>query len=92
MPRFEMVRFEWNIPGFQQLRREPGVRRDLEGRGQAVLAACGGEARGYRMSSHPGAPHPQGRWQVAVFTATPRAMVSNARHNTLVRNFGAARG
>lgn len=74
-----------------KLRREPGVRADLERRGRAVLARCG-EANGYMMSSVQGARSPQGRWRVSVFTANARAMVDNRRHNTLVRNFGAASG
>ncbi|MFI9507570.1 hypothetical protein [Nocardia sp. NPDC052566] len=86
------VRLVWKRDGLYELRRQPGVIRDLERRGRAVLAAVGGEAAGYMMSSSQGARNPQGRWRVAVFTATARAMRSNARHNTLVRNFGAARG
>ncbi|MBF6189426.1 hypothetical protein [Nocardia farcinica] len=74
-----------------QLRREPGVRADLERRGRAVLSRCG-EAAGYMMTSGQGAKRPQGRWRVAVFTANVTAMVDNRRHNTLVRAFGAARG
>lgn len=73
------------------LRREPGVRADLERRGRAVLRQCG-EANGYMMSSRQGAKRPQGRWRISVFTSNVTAMVDNRRHNTLVRAFGAARG
>lgn len=74
-----------------QLRREPGVRADLERRGRAVLRQCG-EANGYMMSSSQGQKAPQGRWRVSVFTSNAMAMVDNRRHDTLVRAFGAARG
>lgn len=81
-----------NNQALYDLRRAPGVRADLERRGRAVLEACGGTAKGFMMSSFQGARKPQGRWHVQVFTATPRAMASNMKHNTLVRGFGAARG
>lgn len=82
----------WNVDAFHDIRTSPGVRADLERRGRAVLQACGGTAAGYAMSSYLGSKRPQGRWQISIYTATPRAMASNAKHNTLVRNFGAARG
>lgn len=75
-----------------KLRSEPGVIAELERRGGAILRRCGGERAGYMMASRQGKKKPQGRWQVTVFTATAEAMVDNQRHNTLVRNFGAARG
>lgn len=81
-----------NNRALYDLRRAPGVRADLERRGRAVLEACGGTAKGYMMSSFQGAKHPQGRWHVNVFTATPYAMASNMKHQTLVRAFKAARG
>ncbi|WP_280331486.1 hypothetical protein [Nocardia wallacei] len=73
-----------------ELRSEPGVRAELERRGQAILDAVGGEAAGYMMSSSQGARKPQGRWRVAVFTATWEAMHDNAKNNTLITNFGVA--
>lgn len=85
-------RIEWNIPGFHELRSAPGVVADLEARGQAVLEACGGEAAGYVMTSEQGAANPQGRWQVSVIAASEDARIQNGQENTLVRNFGAARG
>jgi hypothetical protein len=85
-------RIEWKPGAFYELRRAAGVRRDLEARGRAVLEACGGEAAGYVMTSEQGSRDPQGRWQVSVIAATEEARIDNGRHNTLVRNFGAARG
>ncbi|UGT65328.1 hypothetical protein LTT66_18330 [Nocardia gipuzkoensis] len=85
-------RIEWNLDAFYKLRSAPGVVRDLEARGRAVLEACGGEAAGYVMTSEQGDRSPQGRWQVSVIAATEEARIDNGRHNTLVRNFGAARG
>lgn len=86
------LKIDWNLAGFHEIRQAPGVRADLERRGKAVLDACGGTAGGYAMSSHQGAASPEGRWRVVVYAATIRAKYSNARHNTLVRNFGAGRG
>lgn len=86
------VEITWNLAAFKEIRRSPGVRADLERRGRQVLDACGGEAEGYGMTSHQGDARPEGRWQIEVFTKTPEAMVENARDNTLVRNFKAARG
>ncbi|MBF6133509.1 hypothetical protein IU501_10910 [Nocardia otitidiscaviarum] len=86
------VRLEIKRGALYDIRRAPRVRAELERRGAAVLAACGGEAAGYMMSSSQGAKNPQGRWRVAVFTATADAMVDNMRHQRLVRAFGAARG
>ncbi|MGW4090041.1 hypothetical protein [Nocardia sp. NPDC004750] len=75
-----------------EVRREPKVRQDLTRRAAAVQDACGGPAAGYLMSSFQGEKKPQGRWRAAVFTANIEAMLDNRRNNTLVRNFGAARG
>ncbi|WP_342800974.1 hypothetical protein [Nocardia sp. No.11] len=75
-----------------EIRRAPGVQRDLERRARKVLAAAGGEAAGYMMSTTQGEKKPQGRWRAAVFTSNFKAIKDNARNNTLVRNFGAARG
>lgn len=86
------VRIDWNIDGFEEIRRSSGVVADLERRGAAILAGCGGEAEGYGMEVHQGAASPQGRARVTVFADTEEARVENARDNTLVRNFGRARG
>lgn len=86
------VRIEIKRGALYDLRREPGVRQDCERRARAVLQAAGGEAAGYMMSSSQGAKRPQGRWRAAVFTSNFDAILDNARNNTLVRAFGAARG
>lgn len=86
------VRIKWNIPGWKKLRSEPGVRADLERRGNAVLRAAGGVAAGYEMSSRQGAAKPQGRWRVSVAAVTPRAKRSNVKRNTLIRALEAGRG
>jgi hypothetical protein len=85
-------RIEWNPNAFYEMRRAPGVIRELERRGRAVLNACGGEAAGYVMTSEQGDRSPQGRWQVSVIAATEEARIDNGRNQTLIRNFGAARG
>lgn len=85
------TRLEINAGALYELRSEPGVKADLERRGRAILAACGGEDAGYDMGSEQGARRPQGRWRVGVFTRTEDAKQDNAEHNTLVRNLSAGR-
>lgn len=86
------MKIVWKPDGLYNLRSAPGVKADLTGRAERLAAACGGSAAGYETSSQQGAKRPQGRWRATVVTATPRAMVSNAKHNTLIRNLGAAGG
>ncbi|WP_040815053.1 hypothetical protein [Nocardia concava] len=81
-----------NNAGLYDVRQQPRVRVDLMRRAEAVAAAAGGREAGYLVNSDQGEKNPQGRWRATVYTATARAMVSNAKHNILVRAFGAARG
>lgn len=92
MSSVSRVRLVMKPGALYEIRRAPGVQADLQRRARKVLEAVGGEAAGYMMSSTQGRKNPQGRWRASVFTATPKAMRQNARDNTLVRNFGAARG
>lgn len=80
-----MVRVKHHIGAYHQLRSAPGVVGRLESEGRRTLSAAGGRVAGYDMGSQQGAKRPQGRWRVAVVTATRKAMRDNARNNTLLR-------
>lgn len=86
------VSIEWNLDAFEEFRSGPPMQAELRRRGRAILDGCGGEAEGYGMEGHHSADSPQGRYRVTVFADTEEARVENARDNTLVRNFGRARG
>lgn len=47
---------------------------------------------GFEYSSQQGARNPQGRWRAIVYAATPKAMVKNAKENTLVTVLGSVKG
>lgn len=83
------VKVKHHLRGYYELRRAPGVVKDLEARGARMKRKCG---EGYEMSSQQGARRPQGRWRVAVFTQTNRAKRDNAKHATLLRSIDSARG
>src|SRR5699024_4288709 len=85
------VRVKWNINGFYDLRRAPGVVADLERRGRAIQDAAGGESEGYLMSSRQGAKNPQGRWRVGIAAALYPARRENTKHNTLLKALDAGR-
>lgn len=78
------MRIKWSIPDFIALRHEPGVVADIDSRASRVAAAAGD---GYEASSYGGAQRHRG----SVMTKTPRAMVSNAKHNTLLKALDAGR-
>lgn len=77
-------RIKWNRPGFEDLRRSPGVEGDLRRRAEAIAAACGD---GYVAESGQGAT----RARAAVITATGKAIRDNATRNTILRNLGQGR-
>lgn len=78
------MRIKWNIKGFEELRRAPGVAADVDSRAARVASAAGD---GYESSPYEG----KSRHRASVFTQTPRAMVDNAKHNTLLRAIDAGR-
>lgn len=83
------VRFKWNIPGFYQLRSEPGVVAYLETYAQQVADRANEMGQGtYAVGSVQGMKRPQGRWRTSVITADARAMANNAKNNTLIKALG----
>jgi len=87
-----LTRVVHKINGYYALRSQPGVRAYLETLGQRVHADVGGDSAGYRLDSRQGARNPQGRWRVTVAAVSYEARLANARHHTLLRAMGAARG
>lgn len=85
------VTVKMNIPGFYQLRREPGVVADLVARGKRVQSVASSDGGTYVMGSRQGAKRPQGRWRVDVATGDYRTRVKNRKHNSLMRGLNAAR-
>ncbi len=78
------MKIKWNLPAFEEIRRLPAVRRDLEQRAEDIADACGD---GYVAESGEG----KTRSRAAVITATPRAMRDNAKNNTIIKNVEAGR-
>lgn len=81
-----------HIRGYQELRRAPGVRADLEARARRVFEAVGGTSAGYEMSSRQGAARPQGRWRTSVAAVSWRARRAEVKQQRLLRAIDAARG
>ena len=86
------MKIKWNVQGFYDLRREPGVQADLELRAEAIADAASSAGRGrYETSSVQGKKKPQGRWRTTVITADAKAQAETARHQTLHRSIDAGR-
>lgn len=79
-----MPRIKWNMRGFEQLRRDPGVAADIDRRARRIAAAAGD---GYEASPYEG----KSRHRASVITATHKARLDNARHNTLLGAMDAGR-
>jgi len=82
------IRIKWNNKAFYELRASPGVRQELERRGNSVVDAANAtlpEGEGYQISSSQRPRKPQGRWFVQVYAASRHAKHSDALNNTLLR-------
>lgn len=92
------------MPSSVQMKYRPGALYDLrrlaqvvdllETKGQSITDDANqtlDEGEGYRLSSRQGRRRPQGRWAVRIYTASPHARYSNAKHNTLVRLLNSAK-
>lgn len=72
-----------NLAAIEALKTDPKVLADLKRRADAIKAKCG---EGYESAVDAGSnPH------AAVYTYTAKAMRSNAKHNTLIKNLDAGR-
>nr|DAW17870.1 MAG TPA: type I neck protein [Caudoviricetes sp.] len=69
-----------------EIRRDPGVVAELESVAQEVADRANSSGEGtYAVGSQQGRKNPQGRWRASVVTADAKAMVDNAKRNTLIR-------
>lgn len=83
------MRIDWNVKGFYDLRRDPGVVAELDRHAERICARANAMGKGtYATGSRQGMMRPQGRWRASVVTADARAMIDNARHQTLARALG----
>lgn len=83
------MRIDWNVKGFYDLRRSPGVVAELDRHAERVCARANAMGKGtYATGSRQGRTVKQGRWRASVVTADARAMIDNARHQTLARALG----
>lgn len=79
---------KFNQKGFRQLRKEPGVRRDLLKRAERIAAAAGGQDMGYKVTPLD-LEDPRGAVSVM---ATGKAARHNRKHNSLIKSMKAGRG
>lgn len=81
------MRIVFHKEAFYELRRDPGVVAELEGHAERIAAAANARGKGlYAVGSRQGMRRPQGRWRASVVTADARAMIDNAKYNTLARS------
>lgn len=79
------VRIKWRFKAFEEIRRDPAVRRELSERADRIAEAAG---PGYVAE---GPEHGRTRDRAAVVTETAAAMVDNARNQTLLHSLDAGR-
>lgn len=80
------VRIDWNKQALWGERRSPALIAIEEEAAQKVADKANSIGKGtYIVGSRQGAKRPQGRHRTSVATGDARAMVNNAKHNTLIR-------
>ena len=79
------VKIRWNIDAFRQIRLEPKVAADVHDRAERVAAAAGGGYEAFPTAN------PRNRARAAVVTTSRRAMLDNARNQTLLRSLQAGK-
>lgn len=78
-----MARIKWNIKGFQQLRRSPGIKARLKKEADQVRDASGS---GYVTQTGEG----KTRSRAAVITGDHESARDNSDNNTLLKNLKGA--
>lgn len=82
------MRIDWNFHGFDQLRTCPQIVSQVDELAEKITDRAG---RGFDWASSVRTGKRGGkRHRAIVFTDTPRAMVVNARDNTLLKALGGA--
>lgn len=79
------MKIVWNVKGFETLKRDPGVQRDIVRRANAIAKQAGD---GYIVLEPTQRPK---RDRAAILTGTRAARRDNARNMTLVKALGAGR-
>lgn len=79
------MRIDWLMSGFEQVRNDPVLRTQIDGYCERFAERAG---RGFDWKAEFRTAPRGGRYQGIVFTDTPRAMVVNARDNTLLKLLG----
>lgn len=76
------VKFKWSSEAFNQIRQDPTLVGLIDGKAADIAARAG---RGFEWKSSVRQGRNRSRHRAIVFTDTPRAMVVNARDNTLLK-------
>jgi len=89
MAKSRITKWKWNVrKGYYPFMQQSAVRDALESAGEAIASAAGEgvEVESQSSSGRRGTP------RVAVYTATPEAMLDEAQNRTLSRALDAGRG
>lgn len=76
------VRFKWSSDAFSKIRQDPALRGEIDDLASGVATRAG---RGFGWKAEVRGGKRGSRYRAIVFTDTPRAMVVNARDNTLLK-------
>lgn len=79
------MKIVWDQAGFEKLRQDPTIQKDIVRRARAIAAAAGD---GYEVREPTQYPN---RDRAAIITATDRARKDNSRNMTLVKALRAGR-
>lgn len=80
-------KLKFNLKGFQELRHQPKVKKDLRRRAEAIAKQAGGQEMGYKVTDLV-LEDPRGAVSVM---ATGHAARHNRKTNALIRAMGAGR-
>ena len=78
------MKIDFNMQGFEDLRRDPAVQADIDARTSRIADAAGD---GYEPGSYQG----RRRYRGSVITASYKAQRDNAKRQTLLRSLDAGR-
>lgn len=80
-----MSKIKWRLKGFEEIRRLPKTKAELKKRADRIASASG---EGYEALEGEG----KTRSRASVVTTSVRAINSNRKNNTLLRNLDAGKG
>lgn len=79
------LKIKWNNSAFREIRLLPAVDADVQDRADRIADAAGAGYEARRTDN------PRNRARAAVVTTNRRAMLDNARHQTLLRSLDSGR-